>query len=92
MESQARTVQVRSPTLQTVLMVEQFINDNSGEYTIYDLWKHLPKKMMYQTYKTVLAYLVSINKVAVDSDNVVGYIWNEELGQKYKQNTNLRWD
>ena len=34
----------RSPTLQTVLMVEKFIDDNSGEFKIYQLWKNLPKK------------------------------------------------
>lgn len=82
----------RYPRLDTVLMVEQFIQDHSGEYTIYQLWKNLPRKMMYQTYKLILSYLLSINKIAVDSDNVVGYIWNEQLGKRYKFKTGLRWD
>ncbi len=73
-------------------MVEKFIQDHSGEHTIYQLWKNLPRKMMYQTYKVILSYLLSINKIAVDSDNVVGYIWNEQLGKRYKLKTSLRWD
>lgn len=36
----------RSPTLQTVLMVEKFIEENSGEYKKTDLFKNLPKKVM----------------------------------------------
>lgn len=78
--------------LDTVLMVEKFIQNNNAEYTIYQLWKRLPRKVMYQTYKTILSYLLSINKIAVDSDNIVGYIWNLKLGQKYKTHKNLRWD
>ena len=34
----------RSPTLQTVLMVEKFIKDNSGEYKKTRLFKNLTKR------------------------------------------------
>jgi len=82
----------RYPRLDTGLMVERFIQENSGEYTIYQLWRHLPKQMMYQTYKIILSYLLSIHRIAVDSGNIVGYIWNPQLGQKYKTKHNLKWD
>jgi len=72
----------RSPTLGTVLMVEKFIEDNSGEYNYTELWKKLPKKVMWQTYLVILDYLQSINKIALDKNGTVGYIWNPELVKK----------
>ena len=74
----------RSPTLGTVLMVEKFIKDNSGEFNIRDLWKKLPKKVMWQTYLVVIDYLQSINKIGWGRDKVLVYIWNPELTEKLK--------
>lgn len=74
----------RSPNLQTVLMVEKFIEENSGEYTYTELWKLLPKKVMWQTYLVILDYLQSINKIALDRNGTIGYIWNPELAKKLK--------
>ena len=45
---------VRSPTLDTVLMVEKTIDKYSGDYNRTELWKKLPKKVMWQTYLVVL--------------------------------------
>ncbi len=45
---------LRYPRLDTVIMVEKFIEDYSGEFKVYQLWKNLPKKVMYQTYKIIL--------------------------------------
>jgi len=81
----------RSPTLQTVLMVEGFIEDESGEYRKTELFKNLPKKVMWPTFQVIMAYLESINKIAYDSDGYVVYIWSPELGQKYKNRTDLTW-
>ncbi|MEK6836950.1 MAG: hypothetical protein AABX94_04785 [Nanoarchaeota archaeon] len=53
----------RSPTLETVLMVEKFIKDNSGEFNRTELWKKLPRKVMWQTYLIILDYLHNINKI-----------------------------
>lgn len=69
----------RSPTLQTVLMVEKFIDDNSGEYTKTQLFNNLPKKVMWQTFQVIMEYLESINKIVYDSDGYVVYIWSPEL-------------
>jgi len=73
----------RSPTLQTVLMVEKFIEDNSGEFNYSELWKKLPRKVMWQTYLVILDYLQSINKIALDSKDYVVYIWSPEVAKKY---------
>jgi len=77
----------RCPRLDTVIMVEEFIDEHSGEFKLYQLWKHLPKKIMYQTYKVIIAYLLNINKIAVDSENKVCYIWSPD----YKRTENLKW-
>lgn len=83
---------LRYPRLDTVLMVEKFIWEHSGEYGVYQIWKNLPKKVMYQTYKIILSYLLDINKIAVDSEGKVGYIWSEETGKRYKKRDGLRWE
>lgn len=82
---------VRSPTLETVMMVERMIEKFSGEYTRTQLWKKLPRKVMWQTYLVVLEYLESINKIAFDKKGVVGYIWNPELVAKYLARPDLSW-
>lgn len=78
---------LRYPRLDTVLSVENFIKENSGEYKIYQLWKNLPKKIMYQTYQLIISYLLSINKIAIDSEQKIAYIWDPS----YKRKPNLKW-
>lgn len=72
----------RSPTLDTVLMVEKTIEKNSGEFNRTKLWKALPKKVMWQTFLVVLDYLESINKIAFDKKGKIAYIWNPALVKK----------
>jgi len=81
----------RSPTLQTVLMVEKFIDKESGEYTKTQLFNNLPKKVMWQTFQVIMEYLESINKIAYDKNRYVVYIWNPEFAAKYKDRDDLTW-
>ena len=74
----------RSPTLDTVLMIEKFIENNSGEFNRTQIWNRLPKKVMWQTYLVVLDYLQSINKIAIANNGVIVYIWSPEAGSLYK--------
>jgi hypothetical protein len=74
----------RSPTLQTVLMVERFVEENSGEYKKTVLFNNLPKKMMWNTFQTIMEYLESISKIVYDKENFVVYIWNPRLMKKIK--------
>jgi len=74
----------RSPTLQTVLMVEKFIDNNSGEYKKTDLFKNLPKKVMWQTFQVIMEYLENINKIGYDREGYIVYIWNPEFFKKIK--------
>jgi len=71
---------LRMPTLETVLMIEETIEKESGEFNRTELWKNLPKKVMWQTYLIVLDYLLSSNKIAVDPpDKKIIWIWNPKL-------------
>ena len=74
----------RSPTLQTVLMVEKFIEENSGEYKKTDLFKNLPKKVMWQTFQVIMEYLESVYKIVYDKGGYVVYIWNPDFFKKIK--------
>jgi hypothetical protein len=72
----------RSPTLDTVMMIERTIEKYSAEYNRREIWKKLPKKVMWQTYVVSLDYLESINKIAIDKEGKIGYIWNPLLAKK----------
>jgi hypothetical protein len=73
-----------SPTLQSVIMVERTIQKHSQELGKYQLWKHLPKKMMYQTFQTILDYLESSGKIMIDKDGCVIWTYNPNAIEKLK--------
>lgn len=81
MAQKQSSIFVRSPTLDTVLMVEKAIEKHSGELNRTELWKSLPRKVMWQTYLVILDYLESINKIAFDRESKVAYIWNPPLAK-----------
>ena len=80
----------RSPTLETVFMVEKAIEKNSGELNRTELWKKLPKKVMWQTYVAILDYLEGINKIASDKEGKIGYIWNPSLAKRLRARREIR--
>jgi hypothetical protein len=80
----------RSPTLDTVHMVEQTIQKQSGEFNRTQLWKNLKRKVMWQTYLLIIEYLVSINKIALDSHGKIAYIWNPVLAKRVRQRPEIR--
>ncbi len=80
----------RYPNLQTILMVEKFIEKNSGEYKKTQLFNNLPKKMMWNTFQTIMSYLENINKIIIEKDGKVVYIWNPRLFERIKFNSEVR--
>jgi len=75
-----------SPTLESVKMVEKTIKEYSQEYTKYQLWKKLPKKMMYQTYCHIFDYLLENHRIMVDkSDGIVFWTWNPDYIKDHKK-------
>jgi hypothetical protein len=79
-----------SPRLDTIKMVEDFIREHSGEYKRRRMWEALPKKMMYQTFKTIIDYLEESCKVAADADGKLCWIHNPALVRKYLEREDLR--
>ena len=74
----------RSPTLQTVQMVEKFIDDSSGEFKKTELWRKLPRKVMWQTFQVIMSYLEGTSRVVYDRHGYVVYVWSPELYARIK--------
>ena len=75
---------LRYPRLDTIIMVEKAIQKYDGEFTKHQLWRKLPKQMMYQTFCLVLDYLMQSYKIFIDADGIVGTVQNSpELVKKY---------
>ncbi len=82
----------RSPTLDTVFMVEQTIKKYGGEFTKRKVWQKLPRKVMWQTYLVILDYLQEINKIGISKKGILVYIWNPALARKYIKKRGLRYE
>ncbi|MEK6938626.1 MAG: hypothetical protein AABX04_06280 [Nanoarchaeota archaeon] len=67
---------LHSPTLESVLMVEKTIQEYSQECGKYQLWKKLPRKMMYQTFQVILDYLEQSGKIIIDKEGCVMWTYD----------------
>lgn len=72
----------RSPTLETIKMVEKTIKKHSGEFRKTQIWEKLPRKVMWPTYLAILNYLEEINKTITSDEGIITYIWNPKLAKK----------
>ena len=80
------------PRLDNVLMVESFVRENDGEFRKKKMWQSLPKKMAYQTFCLILEYLIYSNKISIDSEGKIGWIYYpEEVDERLKYK-NLFWE
>ena len=62
-----------SPTLNTILMVEETIkNADNSIITVADIKKHLPRQVNHNTLIQILEYLEDSNKIAV---SLKGITW-----------------
>ena len=73
---------LRSPTLETVKMVEEIIKENSGEFKKTQIWQALPRKVMWPTFIVILNYLEEKNHILTSDNGIVTYIWNPVLVKK----------
>ena len=62
---------LHSPTLNTVLMVEDTIRDAQEVIKISDLKRKLPKKINHYTLKVILAYLQKSGKIDFTPNGVI---------------------
>ncbi len=82
----------RYPRLDTVLMVERIIKKYDGEFTMRGLWKHLPRKIMWQTFCLIIDYLMYSNKISIDSKEKIGWIFYPESVKKKLKERSLFWN
>ena len=74
------------PRLDTVMMVEDTIKKMDKYPTRMELWRALPKKVMYQTFAMIIDYLLSSNKIIIDKrDRRIVWVWNPELLKKLRK-------
>jgi membrane carboxypeptidase/penicillin-binding protein len=72
-----------SPTLNTVIMVEETIkNAEDSVVTVAQIKKLLPKQVNHNTLKTILVYLEESNKIAVTMD---GITWIHNANKNLKK-------
>ena len=76
----------RSPTLNTVIMVEETLRKSREVMTIGKLKRILPKQVMHQTLMGIIDYLEYSGKIIVDQDKV---LWAFKPKSKLKQMASL---
>ncbi len=69
------SVVIHYPRLDTVFMIEDAIKKSRNYPTKTQLWRSLPKKVMYQTFNMVLRYLEDSNKIVIDKDGKVVWVF-----------------
>lgn len=65
----------RYPRLDTVLMVEKALYRHKSDKTVTEIWKLLPKKVLWTTYTTILDYLEYSGKIHIENDKTVTWLW-----------------
>lgn len=67
------------PRLETIGMVKETIKKHDRQCSIYQLWKRLPKKMMYQTYKATIEQLKTTNDITIDENKKIILIYHPKI-------------
>jgi len=75
-------LQAHSPTLNTVLMVEETLKKTDRQLTVAELKRELPRKVMHNTLLQILDYLQISGKILFTSK---GVIWIYEDRHKLEE-------
>ncbi len=75
----------RFPRLDTVLMVEKELFKHKSGETVTQIWRGLPKKVMWTTFTTILDYLEYSGKIHVEADKTVTWLWNPKLLERVRR-------
>lgn len=79
-----------SPTLNTVLMVEQTLKEAEEVITLAELKRKLPKKVMHQTLIQILDYLQISGKIIIGTKGILWvYAEKKELDKLIKKGTEI---
>ncbi len=76
--------------LEELLLVEKTIKKYDGEYKKTKLWQKISKKISYTKFKIIIDYLFENNKISIDSEGKIGWIYYPELTKKYLKKTSLK--
>ena len=63
------------PRLDTVLMVEDTIKKLDYYPTKNQLWRALPRMVMWQTFNIILDYLIKSNKIIIDKNGEILWVF-----------------
>lgn len=77
-----------TPTLNTVLMVEETLKDTNESVTIAELKRKLPRQVNHNTLKVILEYLEKSNKIAVSLKGIT-WIHSPAIIDTIRENTML---
>lgn len=79
-----------SPNLSTVLMVEEVLRESGELFTVAELKRKLPRKIMHQTLLQILDYLQISGKIIIGTKGVL-WIFTErkELEAMIKKGTEI---
>jgi hypothetical protein len=62
---------LHEPKLDTILMVEKAILESKDYPTRMQLWRSLPRKVQYQTFQRILAYLEASGRIAFHESGII---------------------
>jgi hypothetical protein len=81
---------LHSPTLNTVIMVEETLKESRELLTVAELKRKLPKQVMHQTLMQILDYLQWSGKIILGTKGIL-WIFTErkELNELIKRGTEL---
>jgi hypothetical protein len=84
----AKQIQIQiphSPTLNTVLMVEQILKESKEIIKISELKRRLPRKVMHGTLLEILNYLQESGKILITTKGVVWTYTPNDTMEKLKK-------
>jgi hypothetical protein len=88
----AKTIQMalHSPTLNTVLMVEETLKESGELLSFAELKRRLPKQVMHQTLIQIVDYLQLSGKIVIGTKGIL-WIFTErkELNKLIKEGTEV---
>ena len=81
---------MHSPTLNTVLMVENTLKKSGELLTLSELKRELPRKVMHQTLLKILDYLQYSGKIIIGTKGILWiYTERKELNDLIKKGTEI---
>ncbi len=87
-----KTQTLHMPRLDTVLMVEDTIKKLDYYPTKNQLWRALPKMVMWQTLGLILEYLEKSNKILITKDKKIMWVAMDNRKLRKLFETSVKWE